>query len=218
MEVEKGGRLWTHTNAARPDGASVPAEESTDVPREAVELEESFKARDGTLLHQRAIHPDDAGRLQAFHSRLSTQAIIYRFFGTVPKLGSELAGRLSHVDYENRMAIVATQGEGKDEPIIAVVRYQRETPEAAEIALVVEDRWQGQGIALHLLWALAAYARRRGFTALVARVMYQNEHMLVFLRHSGFPTVYDMVEGSIEARLDITDLDTPQPLVWDKAP
>ncbi len=211
----------SRTNLARHDGPSVPAEEDEKdptIPRDAVELKELFRARDGALLHQRAIMGGDAERLQAFHERLSTETIIFRFFGAMPRLGGELAGRLSHVDYVNRMAVVATLGEGADEQIIAVVRYQRETPEAAEVALVVEDRWQDQGIALHLLWTLAAYARRRGFTALVARVMYQNEHMLAFLRHSGLPTVYAMIEGSIVARLDITDLDTPRPLVWDKTP
>lgn len=200
------------------DGASVSSADTPAIPRDAAALTQAFVARDGALLHKRAMHADDAARLQAFHSRLSSEAIVFRFFGALTELGNELAGRLSHVGYEHRMAVVATLEEGADEQIIAVARFQREDSESAEIALAVEDRWQGQGIGHHLLWTLAAYGRRRGFTALIARVMPENERMFTLLRHSGLPTVYDLQWGSIVARMDITDLDLPTPLSWDTAP
>lgn len=205
-------------SGALADGASVSSTETPAIPRDALALAGSLVARDGAKLHQRAIHADDAARLQAFHRRLSREAIVFRFFGALPELGAELARRLSLVDYENRMAVVVTLGEGAEEQIIAVARYQRDEPEAAEIALVVEDRWQGQGIGHTLLWTLATYARQRGFATLIAKVMYENDRMLTLLRHSGLPTAFNMHEGRIEARLDIIDLNTPAPLIWDTAP
>lgn len=174
------------------------------MPREAVELEGPLTLRDGVLLHQRAIRADDAERLRAFHERLSSQTIVLRFFGVMPELSHEFAERLSHVDYDSRMAVVATRGEDVDALIIAVVRYQRSEPDAAEIALAVEDSWQGRGIGPLLLETLAGYARRRGFTSLIAEVMYTNDRMLALLRHSTLPVTFHLRDGRVHARIDIT--------------
>lgn len=215
----------TQADAPHPDGAtvttSVSASEGQAFPRDATEIDGPLVLRDGTVLRQRAIRADDAPRLQAFHSRLSWQTIRYRFFGVMPVLNSELAERLSHVDYENRMAVVATVATLGDErrdaeadvdanmeaPIVAVVRYQRTGPEVAEFALVVEDGWQGRGIGPLLLRTLAAYAYRQGYTTLTADVMYDNDHMLALLRHRGYPTALRLHDGRVEARLDLAHPD-----------
>jgi GNAT superfamily N-acetyltransferase len=57
----------------------------------------------------------------------------------------------------------------------------------ADTALAVEDCWQGRGIASRLVRSLATYARRRGFTPLIAEVMYDNVRILALLRHCVFP-------------------------------
>lgn len=186
--------------------SAVSSSETPLLPRAAANVAGPLMLRDGTVLYQRAIRADDASRLQAFHRRLSRQTILFRFFGVMPELRSELAERLSYVDYENRMAVVATPGAGADEPIIAVARYQRTAPEVAEIALAVEDRWQGCGVGPQLLRTLAAYAHRRGFTTLIAEVMYDNDRMLAMLRHSGYPTTMRLRDGCVEGRLDISDI------------
>lgn len=169
----------------------------------------SFSLRDGTTLYWRAIRPEDAPRLQAFHKRLSNQSLFFRFFGEMPVLGRDLAERLSRVDYDNRMAIVATAGTSADEPILAVARYERTDADAAEMALVVEDDWQGRGIGPRLLHVLATYASRHGYTTLIANVRYDNEHMLTLLRHSSLPSVHHLQEGRVEVRLDISGLNAP---------
>ncbi|MGE5333775.1 MAG: N-acetyltransferase family protein [Nitrososphaerota archaeon] len=181
------------------------------VEQEAANLAGTLTLRNGEVFHWRAIRPDDAPRLQAFHHRLSHQSLFFRFFGEMPELSRELAERLSHVDYADRMAIVVTPGTGADEPIVAVARYQRAEPDAAEFAIVTEDRWQGQGIGPQLLRVLAVYARRRGFTTLIANVLYDNDRMLAMLRHIGIPSVHHLREGRVEARLDITGLDAGTP-------
>lgn len=193
----------------------VPA---ADMPRDAVELEGPLVLRDGTVLHQRAIRPDDGKQLQALHGRLSHKAIVFRFFGALSVLSTNFAEYLSHVDYEHRMAVVATAGTGAEERIVAVVRYAHREPETAEVALAVEDHLQGQGIASQLLWTLAGYARRRGYTALIAEVMPDNERMLRLLRHCGLPGTYRLRNGYVEWRIDIFGLDARQPLAADVAP
>jgi RimJ/RimL family protein N-acetyltransferase len=169
-------------------------------------VEDSLLLRDGGRVNVRAIRSDDTKRLSAFHRKLSPESIIFRFFHYVPELSLKEAERFTHVDYDDRMALVATAGEGDGEEILGVVRYDRIGPESAEVAFVVEDHWQGHGIATALLHRLAAYARDHGYTTFVALTMGNNIRMIEVLRNSGFPCTSHVQSGDVEVRLDITQV------------
>lgn len=161
--------------------------------------------RCGGIVLVRPIRPDDTERLQAFHARLSPESIAFRYFHPVPVLSPEWVERLTHVDYEDRMALVATIGGGADEQMIAVVRYERIGPTTAEVAFLVEDRWQGHGIATQLLYHLAAHAVRHGFITFVAEIMSTNTAMRDLVRLAGFPFTTKYETGCVEMRMDITN-------------
>ncbi len=181
-----------------------PTPQPSAVPQGGAQLEGWLTLRDGTALRVRPIHADDTARLRAFHADLSPESIIFRFFRVLPELPLDLAAHFTHVDYENRMALLATSGEGPTEQILAVVRYDRTGPTEAEVAFVVADEWQGHGIATALLYRLAAYARERGFTTFVALTMGSNQRMLDVLRCAGFPHTTSYCQGEVEVRLNIT--------------
>jgi RimJ/RimL family protein N-acetyltransferase len=175
------------------------------MPDDALRLTHDLTLRDGSVVRVRAIRADDTTRLQAFHAHLSMDSIIWRFFRSVPSLSDEQARQFTHVDYVDRMALIATRGEGVTEEILAVVRYDRTAGEReAEVAFVVQDAWQGHGLATALLHELAAYARAHGIERFVALTMGTNVRMLDVLHNCGFPcrTRYD--GGDILATLDIT--------------
>jgi GNAT superfamily N-acetyltransferase len=175
------------------------------LPEDALQQTRDLTLRDGSVVRVRAIRADDTGRLQAFHAHLSMNSIIWRFFRSVPNLSDEQAQQFTNVDYVDRMALVATRGENEAEEIIAVVRYDRRAGEReAEVAFVVQDAWQGHGIAAALLHQLAVYARAHGVERFVALTLGTNARMLDVLHTCGFPcrTRYD--GGDILATLDIT--------------
>jgi RimJ/RimL family protein N-acetyltransferase len=175
------------------------------LPDDAMQLTHDLTLRDGSVVHVRAIWADDTARLQSFHAHLSMDSIIFRFFRTVPSISIEQATQFTHVDYVNRMALVATRGEGSAEEILAVVRYDRMMEEReAEVAFVVQDAWQGHGIATALLHQLAAYAHVHGIDRFVALTMGSNARMLDVLRNCGFPCHMRYDSGDILATLDIT--------------
>ncbi len=91
-----------------------------------------------------------------------------RFFGFVRKLTAERARYLAHLDGIDWFALVALDP-AQPGTIIAVVRFDREgSPNRAEYAVVVADRWQGYGLGLALAWRLIG---RRGIGRFFALVL-----------------------------------------------
>lgn len=127
----------------------------------------------------RPIEPDDLAALIRAHDALSDEARRLRFFRPHPVLSEEEARYFTTVDHANREAFVATV----DEQIIAVGRYDRVEPNTAEVAFVVGDAWQGQGIATQLLDRLAERALEVGITRFVADTLGENKAMLAVFRH-----------------------------------
>ena len=184
---------------------SPPAREPFTLPPAAAQLERVVTLWDGAAVRVRAIRPDDTPRLLAFHAQLSSDTILWRYLHYVPALSVSDADHITHVDYTNRMALLATVCQDEQERIVAVASYDRIGPDSAEIAFVVADDWQGRGIATTLLARLAAYARAQGFTILVALTLSTNRRMLHVLRTSGYPSTmrFEDVED-VEVRLDIS--------------
>jgi RimJ/RimL family protein N-acetyltransferase len=151
---------------------------------------ERVTLRDGLQVVVRPIRPDDAPRLQALVSRLSPESMFLRFLAVVKKLSAKEARHLATVDYQSRMALVATVVEEGEEQIIGVARYSTvpgDEPGLAEAAVVVEDRYQRRGLGSFLLRQLIAYARRHGVQSFLANVHPSNEPIMRFIRRSGLP-------------------------------
>lgn len=175
----------------------------SDLPEEAEHLRGTLILLDGTVVGFRPLLAEDGDRLQAFHTRLSPDSITLRYFHLVPVLVPAMVEHLTHISYTDRMALVATLGEADDEQIIAVVRHEGLDAGRAEVAFLVEDRWQHHGIATALLHRLAAYARTHGYTTFVAEVLAANAAMREVLRNAGFPYTTAYERGTVEMRLDI---------------
>lgn len=186
-------------------------EQGRHLPEDTALLERNLTLRDGSVVRVRPIRADDTERLQTFHAHLSVESIVFRFFRTVPRLSLDQATQFTHVDYVNRMALVATRGEGETDELLAVVRYDRTGKREAEVAFVVQDAWQGQGLATAMLHQLAAYARAHGVDRFIALTMGANVPMLGVLRHCGFPCQMRYESGDILASLDITALQSVTP-------
>jgi len=171
---------------------------------------EAVLLRDGTQVSIRPIRPDDASGLQALFNRLSQQSIFFRFLGFRKVLPDQEAKRLAEVDYQEKMALVATTKRNGRENIIAVARYDDLSPaepETAEVAVVVEDQYQGHGLGFHLLKNLAAYARPHNIHAFAALVHSENTRILRIIKQSGLPVerkIFD--QGVWEIRVNLRNI------------
>lgn len=154
----------------------------------------------------RPIRPDDAAGLQALHSRLSPESRYLRFLSSRASLPRDEAVKLATVDYQTRMAFVATWLSQGEERIIGVARYavsEPATPNEAEAAIVVEDRYQGLGLGTHLLKTLVDYARERGIQTFLAEISVANARMLRMIQRSGIPMETKLESGAWEVRLKL---------------
>jgi len=135
----------------------------------------------------RTIQPDDVPALKRFHGRLSDKTIYLRFFGSMQELSDKKAKYFAHVDHVDHFELVALDPDEPDE-ITAVVRYDRESgSDRAEYAALIEDRWQGRGLGLHLTHQLIDEARDKGVRFLYALIMRQNRRMLNLLQALDLP-------------------------------
>ncbi len=156
---------------------------------------------DSTLVRVRAIGAGDADALRAFHSRLSPESIVLRFFGPHPRLSDAEVERFTNVDGVDRMALVAEQAS----QIVAVARYDRPPgSDEAEVAFVVEDAFQGHGLATALLQHLADAARSQGIRRLAADTLSENYRMLNVFRDAGFPRSFTRASEVMHVVMDIS--------------
>jgi GNAT superfamily N-acetyltransferase len=119
----------------------------------------------------RPITPDDTEALRRLFSRLSQETIYKRFFRPVKEPSAKDLAFLTSVDHGRREALVAEAG-GE---VIAVARYDRlGDSDEAEVAVLVEDAWQGQGIGARLVRRLAGLAQSRGMTVFTSTILGDN--------------------------------------------
>jgi GNAT superfamily N-acetyltransferase len=130
---------------------------------------------DGSSLTLRAIEGDDTERLMAMHRRLSAGTVRRRFFAMLPELDPKQAHRFTHVDGNDRAAVVAVNAAGD---LVGVARYDRfPGTDDAEVAVVVQDDYQHHGLGTALLTELTGYARNHGVQRFVADVLMENSPM-----------------------------------------
>ncbi|MDL9936378.1 GNAT family N-acetyltransferase [Gordonia sp. ABSL1-1] len=143
-------------------------------------------ASDGGVVHLRPIVPDDADRIVAFHEKLSERTRYMRYFGPTPTLPPREVARMTTVDHQSRVAIVAVLGGD----IIAVGLYEGlgadGKPDSAEVAFVVADEHQGRGLGPILLEHLAGAAAENGFVRFEAEVLSENPNMVAVFRDAGY--------------------------------
>lgn len=165
----------------------------------------SFVLRNGLRVTIRPIRPDDEDRMPALFYRFSPRTVYLRFHHMIKEMSREDVRHFCTVDYSNSFALVATVNADGEEKIIAVGRYARlAEPSTAEVAFVVEDPYQGQGLGTHLLYQLALIAREHGITVFEAEVLTENEDMLRVLKDSGYHMIQEFESGVCRAILDIT--------------
>lgn len=158
--------------------------------------------RDGAPVWIRALQPEDRERLAQFHGRLSPESVYMRYFEYKPVLSPQDLGYLTELDYNRRVALVATLSPESTAAIVGVARYDvlpgaPGRPVRAELGIIVEDTFQNRGIGTVLLKHLLGVAHDHGIAEITAEVLPQNTRMLELVAGAGVPVRRELEEGVI---------------------
>ncbi len=148
----------------------------TEYPRE---YEREVTLKDGTRVRIRPVLPEDESRLVTLYGRLSPHAAYQRFFTVMKRLPPDWAHSFANVDYRRRMALVAERDLDWRPELIGVARFEpSDEADTAEVAMVVQDHWQGKGLGTILLGDILRAAEANGFHRFRAYVLAENHRML----------------------------------------
>jgi acetyltransferase len=165
--------------------------------------------KNGVEVVLRPIRPEDEPLMVKFHEGLSDRTVYLRYFHM-----ENLSSRVAHdrliqkcfIDYDREMALVADyQDPGTGEhSILAVGRLTKNPTESGgEVAVLVGDVWQKQGLGTELVRRLIEVSRAEKLARVIAIIMPENQSMRSLANRFGFSFALGEDPGLIVASLKL---------------
>ena len=136
--------------------------------------------------------------------RTASESLRRRFFVSKRGFSEKEKSFFMHIDFVNHVALVAEINEGAKRAIIGGGRYIATSAGEAEVAFVVVDAYQGQGIGALLTRHLVNLAREAGLKQLAADVLPENTAMRKVLDKFGFRTARSLDAQVVHLTLPLT--------------
>lgn len=149
----------------------------------------------------RQIEPSDKSLVRAFFDELSDRSRRLRFLVPTNELSDEDLVYLTEIDHKRHEAMVAVEGDR----LVGVARYVRAPRDrtSAEVAVVVVDDRQNEGIGTALLDRLTQRARENGIVRYTALVSQDNDIVVGALERAGAERTGTGDEGEVEFAIDV---------------
>ena len=142
-------------------------------------LETRKSLRDGLEVKIRPIKTSDEDMMRRLFYNFSDESKYFRYFASKPVMPHKEMQTYVSIDYNEILSVVAIVEKGRNERIIAEARYAYDKrADAYEIAFIVDEEFQGKGVATFMFNYLVKIARDRGIAWFVAYVLPRNEAML----------------------------------------
>ena len=164
------------------------------------------KLRDSRQVTVRAIRPDDRGQMAGALKELSSESFYRRTFSPKRELNEADLKRMTDVDFEDIVALVAVMCEEGQDRIVGGGRYLRmgnAAPGHAEVAFLVDDPHQGLGIGSRIFKHLVAIARASGIAKFEAEVLPSNDGMLRLFDRCGLKVTKARAEGTVHVTIEL---------------
>jgi acetyltransferase len=166
--------------------------------------------KDGTHVTIRPIRPEDEPLVKSFHETLSEESVYLRYHNTL-KLSQRVAhkrlARICYNDYNRELALVVELAGPADDrrSIVAIGRLVKlHVAASAEIAVLVSDRCQRQGLGSELVRRLMEVARDERLCEVRAEMLATNTVMQRIFRRFGFQIVSGQDGDTLTACIDLS--------------
>ncbi len=127
---------------------------------------------------------------------------------TLRELPPSLLAKLTQIDYDREIALIATTEQAGETIEIGVCRYATNPDgHSCEFAVVIGDAWQHSGLGRYLMTQLINTAARqpRGQTLMKGVFLASNDRMLRFAQSLGFVLHVDPDDASLRhGELDLS--------------
>ena len=161
-------------------------------------FERRFTSANGRTIHMRPVLPTDEDMMRDLFYACSAETLYHRFFIKMQSMPHRKLKKFVNIDYVNNMALASVTHEDEHEMIVAVGRYSVDkASNAAEVAFIVRDDWQGQGVGVTLFNQLLEVARKRGIVKFTADVLHDNARMLHIFHKCAPAPIESRLEGGV---------------------
>ncbi|MEV4570814.1 GNAT family N-acetyltransferase [Nonomuraea sp. NPDC049419] len=185
---------FTLTEAARAAAFARLAQPATEQPA----AERAIKLADGVEVTVRPLTSIYREAVRDLHDRCSPESRRFRYFTAMPTLPPRMFDRLC--DRNKGHSLVA----GHDGQVVGMANLLfTPDPGIAEMAFLVEDRWQGRGLGTAMARMLVRTARDLGYAEVKASMLSDNARMRRLLVSLGATLGYTDDPGVVEARLPV---------------
>src|SRR5438105_7820888 len=167
-----------------------------------------WNTKNGEPVTIRPIRPEDEPLLIKLHQALSERTVYLRYFQPLKlsqRTAHERLTRICFIDYDREMVLVVERKlEDGNPQIIAIGRLSKlRGRDEAELAVLVDDRCQHQGLGTELYRRLIAMARDGGVRHVVSTILNEHREMRAICKKLGFSMRADMEDGTIQADLEV---------------
>ncbi|MFF4618710.1 GNAT family N-acetyltransferase [Nonomuraea jabiensis] len=167
-------------------------------PAETSAAERAIKLSDGVEVTVRPLTSIYREAVRDLHDRCSPESRRFRYFTSMPALPARTFDRLC--DRSRGFSLVA----GHDGQVVAMANLMfTSDPGIAEMAFLVEDRWQGRGLGTAMARMLVRSARDLGYAEVKATLLSDNARMRRLLVSLGATLGYTEDPGVMEGRLPV---------------
>ncbi len=166
--------------------------------------------RDGSEITIRPIRPEDEPLMVSFHATLSERTVYLRYFSTLSlrrRVDHDRLLRVCFGGYDREMVMVAERKNAAsgESAILGVGRLNKLWTDnnEAEVAVLVADKYQNQGLGTELLRRTLQIARDEKLSRLTAEILRDNVAMEKVFKRLGFRFRTHANSDSITASLDL---------------
>ena len=163
--------------------------------------------KDGTPVTLRTACADDGDRIRWAFRNLEVETIYMRFFLCKTEISDAELKQVTEADFNQHVTLLVTIEQDDQEIIIGGASYIvadiNASRRSGEVAFLVEEDYQGRGIASLLMQHLVRIGREVGLTRLEADVLPYNNAMLTVFKQSGLPITTQTQDGVVHVTLSL---------------
>jgi acyl-CoA hydrolase/GNAT superfamily N-acetyltransferase len=166
------------------------------------ELETYRTTETGLEVFLRPVKISDEPLLKDFFYSLSARSLSRRFMSMRKDIPHQLLQEFAIINFTREMVILAVLSDQQKEELIGIGQYAIDAvAHSAEVALVIQDEYQHQGLGTELLKYLTYLAKKQGLLGFTAEVLLENRPMLHLFEHMGFDITRRMSEGVYQLKM-----------------